>query len=220
MKLIQLISISFLFVSQIFAQNLDESKPVSTPNNESKVQTQSSTHRRDQVALKLFNQQAKLDYALALEFKDQGKYKIALRRFIDFRTLYGQQSDTVISQIVDLYERLSLPDKALAELKNYFDQTVASTPMATSEPLYLKKADLEYRLGFWSDSKVSYQSFLSKFPNSESMSVAKARLQEISAAQKKEESQPPITTETQPMQPSNQLESSLDSLGEGLDSEN
>lgn len=206
-------------VSPLLAQ---EPEVVSTQSTDQKNSVESSVSRRDQLALKLFNQQAKLDYAKALEFKDQGKYQIALRRFIDFRTLYGQQPDTVVTQIVDLYERLSLPEKALAELRTYLVQLTASTPMKTSESLYLKKADLEYKLGFWADAKIGYRSFIRKFPNSESLSIVKNRLKEISVNQTTEESGPPaaIQTEELSQQPTNQPESSLDSLGEGLDSEN
>ncbi|MBW7857268.1 MAG: hypothetical protein H3C43_02965 [Leptonema sp. (in: Bacteria)] len=219
MKFVWLLGISLFWLNPLLAQDLDEAEVAA---NQPKATLQSSVSKRDQVALKLFNEQAKLEYAKALEFKDQGKYQISLRRFLDFRILYGQKLDIVVSQIVDLYERLSLPEKALAELKTYLDQLPASTPIETAESLYLKRADLEYKLGFWPEAKLDYQSFIRKFPNSASISVAKNRLKEISVTQKNDETGPKEATETQELnqQPTNQTESSLDSLGEGLDSEN
>lgn len=187
----------------------------------------SSVGLRNQSGEQLFQAQARADYALAFELKDRRNYAAALRRFQDFRLLYPAHPQTaiVVGHIADIYERLSQPDRALAELRKYL-KTFNGTPEASAQPLLARQADIEYRLGQWPQAIASYELLLAAFPASSESELARRRLAEMQTepepteAEGKKQPAPRTDSETTSGEAPKNDESSLDRLGEGLDIEN
>lgn len=187
----------------------------------------SSVGLRNQSGEQLFQAQARADFALALELKDRRNYSSALRRFQDFRLLYPAHPQTaiVVGHIADIYERLSQPDRALAELRKYL-KTFNGAPQASAQPLLARLADLEYRLGQWPQSIATYELLLAAFPASAEAELAGRRLAEMQAEPEPSDAEgdkqpvPRTDSDTSPGKAPKNDESSLDRLGEGLDIEN
>lgn len=184
----------------------------------------SSLGLRSESGRQLFQKQARMDYAMALELKDRGRLVAALRRFQDFRLLYPSHPQTplVVGHIADIYDRLSQPDRALAELRSYLSTlNLAGQPDAAAMPLLARQADLEYRLGDWQASVASYERLIELYPSSKDVAVARKRLAEMQPETEPEprEDRPEPTDPLKGKPPEND-QSSLDRLGEGLDIEN
>lgn len=199
-------------------------QPERPTNNEEKTfPVLSSVGLRNQSGKQLFQAQARADFALALELKDRRNYTSALRRFQDFRLLYPAHPQTaiVVGHIADIYERLSQPDRALAELRKYL-KTLNGRPQASAQPLLARLADLEYRLGQWPQSIGTYELLLAAFPASAEAELAGRRIAEMQAGPEPTESEGnrrPVN-ETNPGEAPRNDESSLDRLGEGLSIDN
>ena len=205
-----------------------EQQPVRPTKKEEEIfPVLSSVGLRNQSGERLFQAQARADFALALELKDRRNYTSALRRFQDFRLLYPAHPQTaiVVGHIADIYERLSQPDRALAELRKYL-KTFNGAPQASAQPLLARLADLEYRLGHWPQSIATYELLLAAFPASAEAELAGRRLAEMQAEPEPTEFEgdkqtaPRTDNETSPGKAPKNDESSLDRLGEGLDIEN
>jgi len=187
----------------------------------------SSVGLRNQSGEQLFQGQARADYALALELKDRRNYAAALRRFQDFRLLYPAHPQTaiVVGHVADIYERLSQPERAIAELRKYL-KTFNGAPEASAQPLLARLADLEYRLGQWPQSVSSYELLLAAFPASAEAELGRRRIAEMQAepepsdAEGEKQPAPRSDSSTSPGKAPQNDESSLDRLGEGLDIEN
>lgn len=187
----------------------------------------SSVGLRNQSGEQLFQARARADFALALELKDRRNYAAALRRFQDFRLLYPAHPQTaiVVGHVADIYERLSQPERAIAELRKYL-KTFNGAPEASAQPLLARLADLEYRLGQWPQSIATYELLLAAFPASAEAELAGRRLAEMQAEPEPTESEgdkqpvPRTDSDTTPGKAPKNDESSLDRLGEGLDIEN
>lgn len=193
----------------------------------------SSMGRRNETALKLFQAGARVEYLAALELKDQGSLRQALGRFENFRTLYPAHSGEplVLRHIADIYERLSMPSHALREIRRYTDAHPALKPVSDVLPLFVLKADLEYRLGKWPDALATTRLLLKANPSDPGAPRLRERLRELQRAlateapggeererdgRKKDVSHPDGPATPAKDQSS---ESSLDRLGEGLDDE-
>lgn len=176
----------------------------------------SSVEKRNQVWLQYFQEQAKRDFALALEFKDRRHYAAALRRFQDFRLLYPShpQTPVAVGHIADIYDKMSQPDRALAELRKYL-KALPGTPDAKVLPLLARQADLEYRLGQWQEAISTCELILKFFPASAEAELARRRLEEMRA---QPAPGPDRNTGTENAAEGGQ--SSLDRLSENLDIEN
>jgi tetratricopeptide (TPR) repeat protein len=205
----------------------DRSRPDRTPDPSERKQKKepfpvlSSVGRRDESAARLFQERARSDYLLALELKDRGRYAEALRRFQDFRTLYPAHPETplILLHIVEIYERMSAPEKALHELWRYLDRQ-SGQPAANLLPLYSRRAELEYLLGHWGKAMISYRQLIRLFPADPVVAKARLRLQEMQSALESSSETPSLSQQEPSLKESVSEESSLDRLGEGLDIEN
>lgn len=231
MKRSAVLSLLFVLTLSLHAQPAEiperseqPAQPVRPTDKEEKTfPVLSSVGLRNQSGEQLFQAQARADFALALELKDRRNYTSALRRFQDFRLLYPAHPQTaiVVGHIADIYERLSQPDRALAELRKYL-KTFNGRPQASAQPLLARVADLEYRLGQWPQSIGTYELLLAAFPASAEAELAGRRIAEMKAGLEPTESEGnrrPVN-ETNPGEAPKNDESSLDRLGEGLSIDN
>jgi len=178
----------------------------------------SSVHNYRQSANRLFENQAKVDLALALELKDQHRLSAALRRFQDFMLLYPshRQLPLVVGHIVDIYEQMSSPDRALKTVATYLDNAGHDAQSKDALPLLLKRIELEYSLGNWQGARSSCQQLIRGFAASAEAGEARRYLALMDTVEAKEtQSTLPTQGDTVP----DLVESSLDRLGEGLDIE-